>query len=181
MTAPSLLSRPINVASVPEAGLAQRIEASPAEREAIATAFRIPEVKAFAAELDVTRGSGGSVVVDGRVTARIVQTCVVSLVAIEQDIDEPVHERLVPEGSRLAPPPPKPGSEIRLPEDVDDAPEVFSGETIDLGAIALEHFALGIDPYPRAPGAELPAEATDAGDASGSPFAALKALSPKRS
>ena len=29
---------------------------------------------------------------------------------------------------------------------------------LDLGAIAVEHFLLAIDPYPRAPGAELPAD-----------------------
>jgi len=35
--------------------------------------------------------------------------------------------------------------------------------TIDLGAIAVEHFLLAVDPYPRAPGAELPADVGEPG------------------
>lgn len=36
-----------------------------------------------------------------------------------------------------------------------DAPETFSGDFIDVGALAEEFFGLAIDPYPRKPGAEL--------------------------
>ncbi|HEY1452267.1 MAG TPA: DUF177 domain-containing protein, partial [Roseiarcus sp.] len=42
---------------------------------------------------------------------------------------------------------------------------------IDLGALTAEHFALGLDPYPRKPGAEF--VAPDEQAAPDSPFAAL--------
>ena len=45
---------------------------------------------------------------------------------------------------------------------------------VDLGAIATEYFLLGIDPYPRKPGAEF--QPTGAGDGGAKPFAALAAL-----
>jgi uncharacterized metal-binding protein YceD (DUF177 family) len=59
----------------------------------------------------------------------------------------------------------------------DEPPEVFTGKSFDLGPVVTEHFALAIDPYPRAPGAELPTD-PDAGAAnqSESPFAVLAKL-----
>ena len=36
-----------------------------------------------------------------------------------------------------------------------DSPETFSGDTIDVGALAEEFFELAIDPYPRKPGVSL--------------------------
>jgi hypothetical protein len=58
--------------------------------------------------------------------------------------------------------------------DADEPPEPLIGGAIDLGAIAAEFLMLGIDPYPRKPGAEFaaPARETD----SERPFAALAAL-----
>ena len=46
--------------------------------------------------------------------------------------------------------------------------------SVDLGAVATEFLLLGIDPYPRKPGAVFDAPAT--GDPAGHPFAALAAL-----
>jgi hypothetical protein len=45
---------------------------------------------------------------------------------------------------------------------------------VDLGAIATEFLILGIDPYPRKPGAVF--EPPQSGDGEASPFAALAAL-----
>ena len=45
---------------------------------------------------------------------------------------------------------------------------------VDLGAVATEFLLLGIDPYPRKPGAVF--DAPPAGDPSSHPFAALAAL-----
>jgi hypothetical protein len=36
-----------------------------------------------------------------------------------------------------------------------DAPETFSGDSIDVGALAEEFFALAVDPYPRKAGVSL--------------------------
>jgi hypothetical protein len=41
-----------------------------------------------------------------------------------------------------------------LDPDGPDAPESFSGTHIDVGALAEQFFALGIDPYPRKEGIE---------------------------
>jgi uncharacterized metal-binding protein YceD (DUF177 family) len=118
-------------------------------------------------------GEPGAVEVEGRVVADIVQTCVVSLVEVEERIDEPFSVRFVPPGSPEAP---RPGVEAVVRADEPDPPEILAGPTIDVGALAEEHFVLAIDPYPRAPGASLPAEATLPPERGDSPFAALAEL-----
>ena len=57
----------------------------------------------------------------------------------------------------------------------DDAPEPLVGGVVDLGVVATEFLALGIDPYPRKSGVEFTAPAA-ADDDSPHPFAALAAL-----
>ena len=47
--------------------------------------------------------------------------------------------------------------EVHLDADGPDSPETFSGETIDVGALAEEFFGLAIDPYPRKEGVSLDA------------------------
>ena len=44
------------------------------------------------------------------------------------------------------------GGEIILDAEGPDSPETFSGDTIDVGALAEQFFGLAIDPYPRKAG-----------------------------
>ena len=46
--------------------------------------------------------------------------------------------------------------EIVIDPLAEDPPEPFDGREINLGLLLLEHLALGIDPYPRTPGAAMP-------------------------
>ena len=176
-----LFSRSVTVATIPPAGIVEEIVATDAERAAIAAELGLVAVAALAAEVTVGRAASDMVLIDGRVRARIVQNCVVSLVPVSQEIDEPIHVRLVDSASDKAPPPPRPGAEILVGGEPVEPPDTYSGPTIDIGMIALEHFALAIDPYPRAPGAELEAPA-DAPPAAGtSPFAVLAGLAARKS
>ena len=174
-----LLPRTIDTVSIGEGGIVEHVEANAAERAAIAASFKLIAVDSLAADLDIHRNGAGLIVVDGRLRAEVVHTCVVSLEPAPQRIDEPFRVVLAPAGSRQAPPPPKPGAEVMVdPES--EQPEPVAGPSIDLGAIVLEHFSLALDPYPRAPGAELPvAPETSGEEAARSPFAALAGLKPK--
>ena len=58
--------------------------------------------------------------------------------------------------------------------ETDDPPEAIRDGVIDLGAVATEFLLLGLDPYPRKPGAVF--DAPPAGDPKSHPFAALAAL-----
>jgi uncharacterized metal-binding protein YceD (DUF177 family) len=175
MSAP--FSRVVALSAIPATGLYRSVAADPAELTALAKAYDIPEVRKLAADLTLSREAGGVIRVQGRVLAEIVQTCVVSLVPVEQSIDEPVDVRLIEAGSPRAEAAARPGPEVMIDPDEPDPPDILAGPALDLGAIVTEHFLLAVDPYPKAPGAEMPAEAADSGgDAGDSPFAALARL-----
>jgi len=53
------------------------------------------------------------------------------------------------------------GGEILIDAEGPDSPETFSGDTIDVGALAEQFFGLAIDPYPRKAGASLEAAGPD--------------------
>jgi hypothetical protein len=150
-----------HIARLPKAGLPVAIDADVQQRERLAAIHGLDAVDRFHAELLVTSWKRNGVRVEGRVEADIVQSCVVSLEPVENHIDEAVSAVFLPEDSRLGREGFGSGGEIVLSYDGPDSPETFAGDTIDVGALAEEFFGLAIDPYPRKPGVELPAEAGD--------------------
>ena len=69
-----------------------------------------------------------------------------------------------------------------LDADGPDSPETFSGDTIDVGALAEEFFGLAIDPYPRKPGAvAADAGSDEAGEPAGGPLAGKAASLTRKS
>jgi hypothetical protein len=74
----------------------------------------------------------------------VTQTCVVSLEPFEAEVVEPIDVKFLPAGTT------KPAA--ALPEEEEDTDEIVDGR-IDLGALASEFLTLGLDPYPRKPGA----------------------------
>ena len=166
-----LLPRPVEVSAIPADGTGRQIETTPAERAAIAAEFGLLEIRSLSGSVELRRNRRDAIAVTGRVAAEIVQACVVSLEPVPQTIDEEFFLRLIPERDATRP---SAGAEIVVDALADGPPDIYSGATIDVGAILLEHFALAIEPYPRAPGAEFSAEGTTDGEAvSDSPFAAL--------
>lgn len=174
-----LLSRPLEIGAISDAGREEHVVATEAERAAIAAEHKLISVDRLEADLDIRRSGAELVVIDGRLRAKVVHTCVVSLDPAPQTIDETFHISFVMAGSRQAPAEPKPGAEV-LVDPESDQPDVIPGSSIDLGAVVLEHFSLALDPYPRAPGAALPPEAPDGDAGPESPFAALAALKARK-
>lgn len=175
-----LLSRPLEIGTIGDGVRAERIVASDTERAALAAEHGLVGLEALSADIDVRRGANGLVLVDGRLRAEVVQTCVVSLVPVPQRIDDAFHLSFAPAGSDAAPPRPRPGAEVLVDPDIDQ-PDILEGSTLDLGAITAEQFALALDPYPRAPGAAMPADAVPDDAGPRSPFAALAALKTPKS
>lgn len=179
------LSRPLKVADVAAAGTEVAVETDADERAALAAFLGVPAVPALSARLEVRPWRRYGLRVTGRVTGAVEQECVVTLEPVVQEIDEAVDLRFEPARDEEERADPERAREVLVDPLGEDPPEPMSGGTVDLGAIAAEHFALAIDPYPRAPGAvfEAPAgggeAASGAGDeaaAGGSPFAALARL-----
>lgn len=166
-------SRPVRVAEVPAAGQSLSLRATEGELTALARRLGLPAMRSLVAELELRPAHGGRVRATGRLDAEIVQTCVVTLEDFPSRVEEPLDFLLLP-----------PGEEPDEDATDDDAPdEVESGPLgADLGEAVAQTLSLALDPYPRKPGAELPAEDTagaapeDGPGAKPNPFASLARL-----
>jgi Large ribosomal RNA subunit accumulation protein YceD len=164
-------SVPVAVHDVPPTGRHFKLAADEATRAAIAKSADLRALSRLAATFDVSRHGAGGLHVVGRVDATIGQVCVVSLEPIESEVEETVDLVFVP---GAAPAPDDAAGRLAVVEVADEAPEPLLGDTVDLGAIATEFLILGIDLYPRKPGAVF--QAPPAEDTAEHPFAALAAL-----
>ncbi|MET0598959.1 MAG: DUF177 domain-containing protein [Mesorhizobium sp.] len=172
--AASPLSFLAHVGRLPDKGLPVRIDADERQRAALATAHGLLAVHSFRADLLVKRWKRHGVEVSGTVEADIVQACVVTLEPLAAQISEPVSALFLPAESKLGREGFGAGGEVLLDAEGPDAPELFAGDTIDVGALAEEFFELAIDPYPRSEGADY--AAPDEPDPPASPFAGLAEL-----
>lgn len=143
------------------------IEASPEERAAIAEALDIVSLESLTAELAVRPWRGAGVRVEGTVRGALTQECVATLEPVSSTVEEEIDVRLDPDA--------EPASEVEVDIESADPPEPLETDVVDVGAIALEHFVLGIDPYPRAPGAVFEPHEEDV-EEEPSPFAVLASL-----
>ncbi|MDM9619833.1 metal-binding protein [Rhizobium sp. AC44/96] len=153
-----------------------RLEADKRELLAIAETWDVLSVDDFRADLQIARWKRDGIRVKGRVQAKIVQACVVSLEPVPSNIDETFEQIFVPENSKLARRPANDAGEMVLDPDGPDLPESFSGDTIDVGEVVTEFAAMAIDPYPRKEGVEFGNHIEDTGenDKKPSAFAVLK-------
>jgi hypothetical protein len=164
-------SRPVAVSEMPPQGLELAIEANEAERAALARDYGLPSLSRLTATFRLA-GRGRTVHVQGEVQAELEQTCVVSLEPFPVSVVEPVEVRYSEDAG------PPDDEVVELSEQALDAPEPLVNGLVDLGALAAEFLALGLDPYPRKPDAAFDFEGGEAEDAS--PFAALAGLKGKQ-
>lgn len=136
-------SRPERVDTIGEHQRTVEIEASEAERGALAARFDLVAIDRLAARLTLRRDIDGVTVV-GTVSAAIVQACSVTDEPLPVTIDEPMALRFV-EALALA-------EEVELDEGALDIVQIEDG-AIDVGEAAAETMALAIDPFPRGPNA----------------------------
>jgi uncharacterized metal-binding protein YceD (DUF177 family) len=167
-------SFPVLVAQLPEAGLHQVLETTPAQRSLLAQAAGVNAMLKAEASFDVRAEAGGRVHVTGTVRARVEQTCVVSLDPVENDVDEPIDVTFAP-ADQIASSAKSVQKEQGDDAEIPDPPEPIVNGAIDLGQLAAEFLVLGIDPYPRKPGVAFQAPDAPA-DPDEHPFAALRAL-----
>ncbi len=168
----------LDVDRIADGGFDVAISASPQERQALADFNEIPAIGRLAAEFHVARQAGGRFNVSGEVHARVTQICIVSLEAFEADVVETIDVDFAPPREAE---PARPAGGLVEPLsaglETGDPPDPIIGGKIDLGALASEFLALGLDPYPRKPGAKFqPAGETGTPPDAGSPFEILKKI-----
>lgn len=136
-------SHVIHPSTVPQGrdGAVYELEASPAECAALARRFAFLDLAFLRAKMSVRRVKGGEGFrLHGHITARVVQSCVVTLEPVVSDVDARFDTLLLEESGNV-------GDAIDPEEDVD----LYAGDAVDIGEIAAEELALSLDPYPRSP------------------------------
>jgi len=158
----------VNVLRLPQKGMPVTITATPEQRQELAAVHGLLEVERLEARLLVAPWKRNGIRVSGNVEADVVQACVVTLEPVPDHIDEEIDSLFLPQDSKLGRLGFDGGGEIVLDAEGEDSPEVFEGDSIDVGALAEEFFGLGIDPYPRKQGATLePGKPDDADEPQG--------------
>lgn len=166
---------PVIVDEVPATGEHFDLVADAGVRRAIAQLAGLRDLPRLQAHFDVRRRGAAGLHIAGRVSATVGQNCVVTLDPILNEVDEEVDLLFEPPTPSVA----EDESESAEAHNANwDEPEPLIDGTVDLGALATEFLVLGLDPYPRKPGAvfQPPHDVTpDPG-----PFAALGALKKDR-
>jgi hypothetical protein len=168
---------PVAVADVPETGQHFDLVADSEIRAALARLAGLRDLPRLEAGFDVKRHAAGGLRVTGHVSATVGQNCVVTLEPLANEIEEDVDLLFVPQAAA------EPRTAESGPEDEPrsprwDDPEPLIDGVVDLGGLATEFLILGINPYPRKPGAifEPPKDAK----LEDGPFAALAGLTKGR-
>jgi hypothetical protein len=172
-------SRPLAVESIRETGARLKFAASEAECAALAERDELLGLRDLVVEAEVFRRGKEGLLVKGRVTALVTQTCVVSLEPFESPVDEAFEIEFAPQAEAEAAYA-RAMAEIEAAADKAaalaeqrDPPDPIIGGKIDLGVLAAEFLALGLDPYPRKPGARFEDFIAPETDEKPTPFSGL--------
>ena len=165
MTDAHPFSRPIRLNQIGQ-GVARTLEPDAPERAAIARWLDLEALDEMSVEVTLAPAHEDGVwALTGRVRARVVQACGLTLQSLPALVDQTFKVRLAEASDAIE-------GEIEVTLE-DDAPDLIENGQVDLGHHAVEQLSLALDPFPRAPGAEFqPPEP----EAEISPFAALRAL-----
>ena len=162
-------SRVLRVSDIPSSGRDIEATADAEEREVIAELIGAQQVERFGYQLRVAPAGREAFSVTGAVSAKIVQTCVITLEPLPFDIEQEIDVRFMVNRR----------SAQREDEPIDPhAPEIeeLVDDAMDLGQLACEHLVIAIDPYPKQAGQHFKWEGDDdvSEAAAEGPFAELK-------
>ncbi len=148
---PGSLSIPVPAHEVGAAGRTVSFSASEGERATLADRFELRGVEELKLEGTLQPERNAEFLFRGRLKAKVVQSCVVTLEPVESAIDEPIVLRFVPEDR---------AEELLAEEDFEAEDEEdfepYTDDVIELGPPVSEYFGLSLDPYPRKPDAAAP-------------------------
>lgn len=172
-----LLDAALRVDKLPATGRTLKIKTTAEQRVKIAEQLKCESVDKFTATIHATPIKG-SIQVEAKLQAVVTQLCVITFQPVSQNIEEEVRRIFLPgtEEDFIGPA----GSEVFVDLEGDDLPDYFDDAEADFTGLLLETLALAVDPYPRAPGAEVPQADNPADIGELSPFASLKHLKSTR-
>ena len=139
----------VTVADVAETGEHMDLVADAETRASIARMAGLRDLPRLEASFDLLPHGGGGLRVTGRVSATVGQNCVVTLEPLSNEVEEAIDLLYMrPAAAAAVDDESQAEAEPKWNE-----PEPLIGDAVDLGALATEFLVLGLDPYPRKPGA----------------------------
>lgn len=148
------------------------IEATEEECAALAARFGLRHLSNLKGTVNIRRISGSDMIkIDGKISADVVQACVVSLQDVHGRVDSTFDTYFTQNAGT-----PRDEIEFTLEDDLEAAEIVVNG-MIDMGEVVAQYLSLELDPYPRAPGVSLAAQMRETGAGGKSnPFQVLAGL-----
>ncbi len=133
------------------------LTATEAERVALMRRFDLESLSLFEAAVTVWHVLGDArrkdwVRAAGKLRAEYAQHCVITLQPVPQKLELDLNLTFAPV---MAMPDDQIGSEIVIDPHQTDDPDPIENGKIDLGEAIIQQFAVALDPYPKAPGAEI--------------------------
>ena len=175
MTAPEF-SRPVRLDTLGAQPREMRLSACPEERAELARRFGLLALDRLEAEVSVTRRDE-EIALHGTLRAAVSQACVASGAPVPANLSVPFDILFRPQ-----PPPSGADEEVELGEGELDV-VFYESREIDLGEAVAETLALNLDPWPRAPEADMALRAAgvqrEGEEEKESPFVALAGLKGK--
>nr|PZN17822.1 MAG: hypothetical protein DIU80_23820 [Chloroflexota bacterium] len=172
MTPPEF-SRLIAIEGItPDKTRTEEIEATEEECAALAERFGLRHLANLKGTVNIRRISGSDMIkIDGKLSADVVQACVVSLQDVHGHVDG-VFDTYFTQNVAA----PRDEMELTLDDDL-EAAEIVTGGMIDMGEVVAQYLSLELDPYPRAPGVSLAAQMRETGTGGkANPFQVLAGL-----
>ncbi len=162
-------SRILEVSELAHGPVERIVEANSDEREALARRLGVRAIESLRSTMVIRPIGALEVKISGRIQAIVEQACVVTLAPVVTRLDE-AFEVLYAAPALV---------EETEPGDM-EIPERIENGLIDLGEEVVQQLACLLNPYPRAPGAEVPAK-WRGGDENGptGPFSKLAEISKK--
>ncbi len=166
-------SRPVDVERLDGKMRVERLEATEEERRAVAGRLGLDALEALTAEVRLSLLAHGDFVrAEGRFSARVRQTCSVTLAPVVSTLEESFSRTYGFVDVEEA----KPGQEIELEPEGEEPPDPILEGMVDLGELVVEELSLAVDPFPRADGAVFDAAAAGVAEDKENPFAVLAKL-----
>jgi len=135
-------------------------------RAAIAAELGISALPALRFKGEIRPVASDAWEVTGRLSAKVVQPCVVTLAAVKTSLNEDVHRVFSPHATTPE------GDEVEMRDDETEP----LGSFIDVEAMMIESLSLALPLYPRAAGAALDAPEAEPEGETRKPFAGLADL-----
>lgn len=181
MTTQVVLGKPFDLGSINARGTRIRFEASPEELGQVIDILGIIGLDRLEGEAEIKPWHKTGFMLVGTLRASAVQECIVTLEPVAEEVTEPFERTFIPE-AEAAQEEPDENVVVDFDLEAEDPPDILTGHAINLLEIIAEHLALGLDPWPRKPGAEIDAAyQAGGGDEGGdgdapNPFDVLKKL-----